>query len=147
MNDKQSSSPYILGVDHGDKIDGIFKELNKGRVAEELKAALSSFCDDALDSVTDYMEDEYVLRLEDIALKKAKEIVNHLLKGKDLCSFGLKTTPDVWGLGGDFAFDPYKIRASIVKDFAGDIQNAEILILKKENESLRKNIDLLKRDY
>ena len=146
MNDKQSS-PYILGEPHEDKIDGIFKELNKGRVAEELKAALSSFCDDALDSVTDYIEDEYVLRLEDIALKKAEEIVNHLLKGKDLQSFGLKVSPDTWGLGCEFAFDPYKIRASIVKDFAEDIQNAEILTLKKENESLRKTIDILKGDY
>jgi len=133
-------STYSLETEERDSIDNLFESLPQLEITKSLKNAMDEYIETVMDGVTDYMKDEYVLRFEDIALSQANKIVKHLLKGKDLSAFGLKTRMSAIGNKEEWCYDPDKIRESIVRDFKDDIVHAEMFELQKDNERLKEQL-------
>lgn len=136
-------SVYSLDKEDRASIDSIFSNLDQLYVVEEYKEKLFEMTNKACDELTNYLQDEYVLRLEEIVLQKAKKIVEALLRGEDLERFGLKSTTDL--RGNIVSYDFEKVRETIVTQFKDEIQNAEILKLREENQSLTKDLEYYRK--
>lgn len=134
------SSIHVLEGDEKDGIRAIFSELPKDRVMQELKNAVDEVAQKVLDSVQDYMLDEYVLQFEEAVVKKARRIVEAILRGESLESFGLRLQ-ERWNKPDEqFAYDREKIRETLVRDFGDAIMTAEMHELKKENQRLAEDL-------
>jgi len=136
-------SVYSLDKQDRESIDGIFSNLNQLQVVDEYKKALSEMTDKACDELTNYLQDEYVLRFEEIVMRKAKKAVEALLRGEELEHFGLRITKNLHGKDAEYDFG--HVRQSLVRDFKEEIQNAEILHLQEENKRLTDSLEFHKR--
>ena len=96
---------YGLEKEERTSVEEIFNNLPQLEVADRYRKALQDMTDRACDELTSYMQDEYILRFEDIAYRKAMQLVQSLLRGENLESFGLKLR-EVWNQPGEFfAYD------------------------------------------
>lgn len=136
---------YSLDDDERKDVAAIFENFPKLEVAERFKKALSEMTDKACDELTAYMQDEYVLRFEEIVEKQAKKVVEALLRGENLDSFGLQVREYYGRTGELYAYDGEKVREAIVRDFGEQIQTAEMLELRKDNERMRKDLEYIRQ--
>jgi hypothetical protein len=136
-------SVYSLDEEDRKDVESIFANLDKLAVVEDYKKALSDVTDRACDELASYLEDEYILRFEEIVMRKAKKIVEGLLRGEDLAQFGLKADTNLRGEIVSYDFE--KVRKTIVEQFKEEIQHAEMLHLMEENKRLAKDLEYYKQ--
>jgi hypothetical protein len=132
-------SVYSLDNEDSQSVADIFKNLPKLEVFAEYKKTLENVTDKACDELLSYMEDEYILRFEEVIMHKARKLIQELLKGENLDEFALKAKKH-WNSDELFTYDSDKIRKAIVRDFANEIQNAELLELQKDNKRLEESL-------
>lgn len=137
-------SLYMLDDEDMDAVAEIYKKVPTNGVLKKLRNALDEVTEEVMQSTLDYMNDEYQIRFHEIVLNQAEKIVEGLLRGETLESFGLKVNRSLQGKL--FAYDGAKVREAIVRDFKEDIQNAEILELKEDNERLKEQLKWMRRD-
>jgi|GEM_PF-4260722 len=139
-------SVYSLEDDERKSVEDIFNNLPKLRVVDSYKSALNEMTDKACDELMNYLQDEYVLRLEEVVEKQARKVVEALLRGEDLAAFGLQLQTSCVRPNEVFVWDGEKVRAAIVRDFAAEIQTAEMHELRTENERLKEQLEWYRRD-
>lgn len=137
-------SVYSLDKEDRKSIDDIFANVDQLHVVGEFRKKLDEVSDAVCDELTNYLQDEYTIRLEDIVLRKAKKVVEGILRGEDLKSFGL--APDtVWHSPDKLtSYDFAGVRNAIVTQFKAEIQHAEIIKLREENGQLEKDLKYLR---
>lgn len=145
MSDEQKTSAYSIDADQRTALEEkVLANLNAESVAKQIKTRLDEFCQQAVDATTDYLKDEYSLVFEDMVRDRAKRLVCELLKGNsDVAeAFRLKAGVTHWGAdaGKPFVYDPDGVRRAIVERFKDEIVNAELIALKEENESLKRDL-------
>jgi hypothetical protein len=139
-------SLYTLETEEEKAVQAIFDKLPSDEVTKKLRSALEDVTQTVCDSLLDYMHDSYRCQFDEIILRQARKIVEALLRGENLDAFGLKARTF---LNKDelYAYDGAKVRESLVRDFASEIQTAEIIELRKENESLKQSIKIYRDRY
>ena len=140
-------SLYSLDDEDSKSVEAIFENLPKLKVVDEYKKALQSMTDKVCDELTDYMRDEYILRFNEIIERQARKVVEELLRGENLASFGLQLR-EAWNRPGEFhSYDGEKVRAALVRDFKDEIMTAEMHSLKEDNERMRKDLESFRSRY
>lgn len=133
-------SVYSLDDEDRADVESIFHNFPKLVVVEKYKKALEEMTEKACDELQAYLEDEYALRLTYSVERQARKVVEALLRGENLDTFGLKLR-EMWGKSGEFyAYDGEKVREAIIRDFAHEIQTAEMHELAKENARLKEDL-------
>lgn len=134
---------WLLDGDHQRLIERLNSEAQQALVVKHLRSSLEEHADALVDTYTDYLKDEYILVLEDIAKERAKRLVNELLKGNREVAqaFRLTSTTDLQGKEVSYDFDG--VRRAIFDQFKDEILNAEVVGLRKDNDSLRSQVESL----
>jgi hypothetical protein len=145
VSETQKTSAYAIDSDQRTALEEkVLANLNAESVVKQIKTRLDEFCQQAIDATTDYLKDEYSLVFDDIVRERAKRLVCELLKGNPTVAeaFQLKAGVTHWGAdaGKPFVYDPDGVREAIVERFKCEIVNAEMTALKKENESLKRDL-------
>jgi len=136
---------YTLDDEDSAAVKEIFDRLPADTVVKRLRTAMDAVADAVCDSLLDHVKGEYQLRFEEIALQHSRKSIEALLRGENLQTFGLQLQ-EAWNRPGEFfAYDGNKVREALVRDFAAEIQTAEMHELKKENERLAKELEFYKR--
>jgi hypothetical protein len=135
------NNPYGICEDHRTAIEEkILGELNREEVAKVIKRNLQDHCDRAVEQVTEYLQGEYAIVIEDIAKDRAKRMVHELLKGnKEIGAFfALVAKEHQWGpdKGKPFVYDPDGLRHAIFDAFKDEIAHAEHIALAEEVKRL-----------
>lgn len=137
-------SVYSLEKEDRESVHKIFENLDQLTVVKETKEKMKEMVDAVCDSLTDYMQDEYVLQFEEIVLHKARKIVSSLLKGEDLKAFGLSTDTRWSEPGSVVSYDNDGVRKRIVEHNIASIRTAEMVALKEENNRLQRHLIYLR---
>lgn len=131
--DEESSNELY---EYAERID--FKGI-VGTVKKQIDEAFS----DVADKVLDYAASDFGSNITNIALRKAQNIVESLLRGENLDKFGLELSRMY---SGEFSsYDSGKIRESIVRDFSDKIVSAEMHSLMEENKRLKDSLEYYRR--
>lgn len=137
-------SVYSLEDEEREAVAKIFEALPQAEVMKKLKSTLDEVTERVCDQVLDYMQDEYVLRFNEIVERHARKVVEALLRGENLDTFGLRLR-EMFRSGEYHAYDGEKVRAAIVRDFAEEIRTAEMHELQAENKRLREQVEWERR--
>ncbi len=136
-------SIHTLTDEESEKINNIVQNIGTKNFKNKLRESMQDAIDEELNAIEDYIKDEFSLRFDEFVVVKAKSIVESLLRGESLESFGLDVHQDYFNRE-PFVVSGRHCRDSIVEDFAEQIKNAYVLELEKQNENLKRDIEFLK---
>lgn len=121
----------------------IIDALDAEEVSKAFKKALDHQVEKAVDELTWYVKDEFQCLLADLVRQRASDLVEQLLKGNEEIGQAFNLAMREYN-GAPYASDPKGIRRSIYEAFKPQIEAAEIVSLRDDNEHLRATLRILR---
>lgn len=149
MSDEEKNSPYSLTEKERELVEGLIKpkQVAAKTILDRVNSALEETFQSVFDRMNSYLEDEYILEFEEIARRKAGDLLIQFVKGDETVKnfLGFAPRPDLWGKPN--SYDSHGIRKIIIERHKDEIQTTAMADLMEENERLKKDLEFYRNRY